>query len=217
MKLTLDTGIILLALDVYAVYRAISRSHGVNSTLAWIFAILAFPGMGAIAYLLVANPGIKNTTRRKRLGNETIRRSISENVRDTHLKQQGSILHLSSVLTGLRPTGGNTVELLTENEYAFEKIEQEVLAAKRFIWVEYYIISNDENEDDAEPTVPFYSQNQPLRTDEKSVSQRLYAAEIKPQIDGMEKSIRFLVQKLPGHREYLNRYCPAAPTTAQAS
>lgn len=42
------------------------------------------------------------------------------------------------------------------------------------------IVSNDENEDDTEPTIPFYSQNQPLRTDEKSVSQRLYVAEIKP-------------------------------------
>jgi len=144
MNFTLNIGIIFLALDVYAIYRAISRSHGVNSTLAWIFSILAFPGMGAMAYLLVANPGIKTTTRRKRLGIATIRKSISENVHDSNLKEQGSILHLSSVLTGLLPTGGNTVELLTENEYVFEKIEREVLAAKRFIWVEYYIISNDE-------------------------------------------------------------------------
>lgn len=41
-------------------------------------------------------------------------------------------------------------------------------------------IRNDENEDDDEPTLPLYAQSQPLRLDEKSVSQRLYAAEIKP-------------------------------------
>lgn len=42
------------------------------------------------------------------------------------------------------------------------------------------IINDDESEDDTEPATPFYTQNQPLRLDEKSVSQRLYAAEIKP-------------------------------------
>ena len=42
------------------------------------------------------------------------------------------------------------------------------------------VIRNDENEDDDEPALPFYAQNQPLRLDEEFVSQRLYAAEIKP-------------------------------------
>ena len=42
------------------------------------------------------------------------------------------------------------------------------------------VINDDESEDDTEPATPFYAQNQPLRLDEKSVSQRLYAAEIKP-------------------------------------
>ena len=42
------------------------------------------------------------------------------------------------------------------------------------------IINNDESEEDDEPTIPFYSQNQGLKTDEKSVLQRLYATEVKP-------------------------------------
>ena len=42
------------------------------------------------------------------------------------------------------------------------------------------LINDDESDDDSEPATPFYIQNQPLRLDEKSVSQRLYAAEIKP-------------------------------------
>lgn len=41
-------------------------------------------------------------------------------------------------------------------------------------------ISNDENEDDDEPALPFYAQNQQAYQDGKSISQRLYAAEIKP-------------------------------------
>lgn len=41
-------------------------------------------------------------------------------------------------------------------------------------------INNDESEDDNEPAASFYGQNLPLRLDEKSATQRLYAAEIKP-------------------------------------
>lgn len=42
------------------------------------------------------------------------------------------------------------------------------------------ILNDVESEDDTEPAIAFSAQNQALQTDEKSVSQRLYAAEIKP-------------------------------------
>jgi hypothetical protein len=42
------------------------------------------------------------------------------------------------------------------------------------------IINDEESEDDTEPASAFYSQNQTLQTDEKSLSQHLYATEIKP-------------------------------------
>jgi len=41
------------------------------------------------------------------------------------------------------------------------------------------------------------------------VADALDHARIKPEIDGMEQSIRYLVQKLPGHGEFINRYCAA--------
>ena len=33
--------------------------------------------------------------------------------------------------------------------------------------------------------------------------------QLKAEIDGMEQSIRYLVQRMPGHGEFLNRYCPS--------
>jgi hypothetical protein len=45
---------------------------------------------------------------------------------------------------------------------------------------EEYLVKDDDSEDDTEPAIPSYLQDKPLQTDEKSVSQRLYAAEIKP-------------------------------------
>ncbi|MEM9938697.1 MAG: tryptophan halogenase family protein [Pseudomonadota bacterium] len=43
------------------------------------------------------------------------------------------------------------------------------------------------------------------------VASALDANAIKSEIDGMEQSIRYLVQRMPGHGEFLTRYCPAAP------
>jgi tryptophan halogenase len=31
------------------------------------------------------------------------------------------------------------------------------------------------------------------------------------EVDGIEQSIRFLVEHMPGHGDYLQRYCPAPP------
>ena len=45
---------------------------------------------------------------------------------------------------------------------------------------EEYVINNESEDDNDEPALPFYVSDQPLHSDEKSVSQRLYAAEIKP-------------------------------------
>lgn len=41
------------------------------------------------------------------------------------------------------------------------------------------------------------------------IARALRPAELKPEIDGMEQSIRYLVQRLPGHNDFVNQYCPA--------
>jgi len=43
-----------------------------------------------------------------------------------------------------------------------------------------------------------------------AVADTLSASEIKPEIDGMEQSIRYLVQRMPTHGEFVGRYCPAS-------
>ena len=144
-NLIFDLGIVVFFLDIFAIYRAISRSHGVESTLAWIFAIIAFPGFGALAYIFFANPNIKATTRRKRLSMDAVRKeAIKVGLTNFSLQEQGSVFHLASAVTNLLPTAGNKADLLIENINAFDQIKQGINKAKKFIWAEYYIISNDE-------------------------------------------------------------------------
>jgi cardiolipin synthase len=133
---------ILIVLDLTAIVRALVRGHGVSNTLAWVLAILAFPGVGAVAYLLLANPSIRRTVRKKAEACADDVRTVlpSENLR----ADDQQILNLAWELTGLCASAANEVELLAEDETAFERIEQELESARESIWAEYYIVRNDQ-------------------------------------------------------------------------
>lgn len=128
------------ALDLLAVGRALVRGHGVTSTLAWILANLAFPGAGAIAYLLLANPSIRRTVRKKAAASGM--RALATDSEPE--RGDDRVIRLAEELTGLPATTGNRVELLVEDELAFARIEEELRAATTSIWAEYYIVRNDE-------------------------------------------------------------------------
>jgi cardiolipin synthase len=148
--------IAVYALDLLAIGRAILRGHGVASTFAWIFAIVAFPGFGAALYLFLANPSIRRAARRKRLSSEAVRRAIEARVSAGEDAAAGgralfapgtperAILHLATMTTGIAPTGGNRAEALVENEAAIVAIEEAMRGAKRSILAEYYIVNDDE-------------------------------------------------------------------------
>ncbi len=135
-------------LSAYALFRAVSRRHGVEATLAWMFAIVALPVVGAVSYLLLTRAGVRRVTRRKRISAMTLRRTLS---RQGHAAPglsvdalEGSLLQLAVRLTGLAPTAGNRVELMADNKDAVAKMMAAVSSARHSIWAEYYIINNDE-------------------------------------------------------------------------
>lgn len=44
-----------------------------------------------------------------------------------------------------------------------------------------------------------------------AMADTLDAGATKRELDEIEKSIRFLIQHMPEHADFLNTYCPAAP------
>ncbi len=132
-------------LAIAAVTLAVSRRRGVAGTLAWIFAIVAFPFAGSVAYFLLANPTIRRTTRRKRLSAGKARQAIDKVLRNGGMEgvPHGTVLELVSRLTGTPPTLGNHVEILTDNHGAFLRKIQAVRNARESVWAEYYIVKND--------------------------------------------------------------------------
>lgn len=138
-------------LDVAAITLAITRRRGFSGTLAWIFAIIAIPAVGAVAYFLLASPRIERARRTKRAARRRVRTARSSwfsTELDAHdiaalSSNQRSLLVLSSRLTGLPPTRGNRLGLLTDNKTAFARVEGALTAAKESIWAQYYIIEDD--------------------------------------------------------------------------
>ncbi len=138
------TGVGLLLLDSYAVIKAVLRKHGVQSTLAWIFAIIALPGFGALIYLALGGPTIKRATTRNRPTRRGRFASDYEGREPIQNAGARRVAELAAATTGLEPTLGNEVRMLAKAEDAFEAIEAGLRSAKKFIWAEYYIIKGDE-------------------------------------------------------------------------
>jgi cardiolipin synthase len=150
-------SLLLFAFDLYAISRAIRLGHGVHGTLAWIFAILAAPLLGALAFFAMASPSVRRVALRRKRATAALRKAAESAEAATDggsrpgaaatspAERDGdALLDLAATLTGLPPTAGNDVELLTDNESTFDRIESALRAARRFIWAEYYIIRNDE-------------------------------------------------------------------------
>lgn len=144
-------SLLLFAFDVWAVVRVLRRGHGVHGTLAWLFAILALPLLGALAFFALASPSVRRVALRRRRATTGLRRAMADDGAGSPgapvsaaAHDGDSLLDLAANLTGLPPTAGNAVELLTDNESTFDRIEAALQAAQRSIWSEYYIIQNDE-------------------------------------------------------------------------
>ncbi len=137
-------SLLVFALDVWAVERACSRGHGVQGTLSWILAILAFPLVGAIAFFALASPSVRRVKLLRRRAAAQLRQELGGGDATPAAVQGDSLLDLAANLTGIAPNAGNEVTLLTENEQTFARIEEALRGARRFIWAEYYIIQNDE-------------------------------------------------------------------------
>jgi len=147
--LTITLILIVVALSAYTIVLAVMRGHSAESALACVFAILALPGVGAMSYLLLASPSIRRTSRKKRRTRRRAREAMppsGTDVAEPHPKAEPieSLLELAERLTDLPPTTGNAVELLSHDASAFRRMEEAIRAAKKTIWVEYYIIRNDE-------------------------------------------------------------------------
>lgn len=139
------------ALSACGIAVAVSRRRGFLGTIAWVLAMLLLPGVGAVGYFLLADPRVRRTQRLKRRARVRSRDAMRDSRPDAGADElrdlspmHRSLLDLAARLSDLPATAGNRVDLLVDNAAAFRRIESAIAGARRFIWAEYYIVSDDQ-------------------------------------------------------------------------
>jgi len=124
-----------------------------SSATAWLMLIFLLPYIGLIIFLLIGSPKL---SRHRRAQQRTMDSLISKAITDaeqqpelTALLQPVILPHYEPFVTlntnlGFLPAfGGNSVELLPNYDDVFQRIAEEIDAAKKFVHIEYFALNRD--------------------------------------------------------------------------
>src|SRR2546421_886491 len=125
-----------------------------SSATAWLLLVFLLPYLGVLLFLLLGSPKL---SRRRRTEQHTMDGLISKAVAEARKRpEQASLLDppiapryepfvkLNTNLGDLPALGGNAVELLPDYPRVFERIARDIDGAQRYVHVEYFTLSRDE-------------------------------------------------------------------------
>jgi len=136
-----------LAIRVTAII-VVPRNRRPTSAMAWLLAIFFIPYVGVLLFLLIGSPRLG---RRRRHRQSEINQFIIDSTEgmDRVAKVEAwppwldSIVELNHNLGSMPMVGGNTASLQIDYEKNIANIAADIDAAKRFVHVEFYILSSD--------------------------------------------------------------------------
>ncbi len=150
---------ILSALDFLLVAAAIltvlRRPREPRAMLAWILALLLLPVMGLILFVLIGEPRLKRTRRRRLRRRGKLVPGLSrkaEALRDVHATHKtvpipdelSNLVRLATRLGRHPPTHGNEVTVYHDAEKTFLARQLAIEAAQAHVHLEYFILQPDE-------------------------------------------------------------------------
>ena len=125
-----------------------------SSATAWLLLVFLLPYLGVLLFLLLGSPKL---SRRRRVEQRTMDDLIRKAVVEARMRpEQASLLDppilsryepfvkLNTNLSDLPALGGNAVELLPDYQSVFERIARDIDGAQRYVHVEYFALSRDE-------------------------------------------------------------------------
>ncbi|OGL78320.1 hypothetical protein A3E39_04625, partial [Candidatus Uhrbacteria bacterium RIFCSPHIGHO2_12_FULL_60_25] len=114
-------------------------------SIAWFLALLVFPLVGFIVYLFFGRDWHKRSYKEKRLIHAlTLQRRKALTQAAPPGTDLGERMRAFAVnVTGLQPTSGNRVTILTDAQVKYPRLLAALRAAKQTIDVEYFIFRND--------------------------------------------------------------------------
>ncbi len=116
------------------------RCKSPNATLAWLWALLLFPGVGAFFYLLI---GSERVARRRLALVRALDTEISQETR--RCRDAVSPLQMPELerVNGFPQSAGNTVSLLPDGTSFFPVLLEVIAAAQHYVHLEFYIWGKD--------------------------------------------------------------------------
>jgi cardiolipin synthase len=117
------------------------------ATIAWIFAIVTMPIIGALAYLFFGNDRIKRRARRrgerKRRFRAVLPQVVTNLASPIDVKGQLQLYKLLERLNPYPPVVGNEVEILADMRRNYDLQLEAIGNAQREVHIEYYIFESD--------------------------------------------------------------------------
>ncbi|MGE0173550.1 MAG: cardiolipin synthase [Oligoflexales bacterium] len=139
---------LLYTLAFYNCFRIIGQNISPQTALAWILINAAFPPVGVPLYYLLGQNRLKSYVKRRRKSRK--RRMETDQISERFEVDQMPVVPYISEFEGFArlsesftPSLATDVQLLIDGEMTFESIFQEIKSAKRYIFVQYYILRSD--------------------------------------------------------------------------
>ena len=129
----------------------VSENRNPVKTLAWITVLILLPVVGIILYIFFGRSlrHIRMISRKKRLrltGRDDIKHLMQSQPvihYDTLKSERQQMINLVSSIQGSPFLANNDVEIFTNGKDKFDAFKRDLLAAEKYIHIQYYIIEND--------------------------------------------------------------------------
>lgn len=143
------------ALVLAAVLDVLRHPREPRAMLAWILALVLLPGIGLLAFILIGEPRLQRTRRKRRRRRQRL--SVRLSPRTAALQALHALRHAGQLqpavqplmevaarVSGSQPTRGNQVVLYSDEERTFQALCDTIAAAQSHVHMEYYIFRADE-------------------------------------------------------------------------
>ncbi|MBR0403230.1 cardiolipin synthase [Candidatus Saccharibacteria bacterium] len=138
--------LVYMLIEVALVLAIIKNTHSISKDLPWLIVILIFPVAGALFYLIVRaslnrSPLIKKIDKSINESKKHLREnpSVVQQIKDRHL---GDLYYLTKIV-GFPAYQKNKISYYSLGDYVFPEMLKALKKAKKYIFIEYYIIGPD--------------------------------------------------------------------------
>ncbi|MEC9492363.1 cardiolipin synthase [Flexistipes sp.] len=134
-----------LILSIALVLVVLSGRKEARATFSWVLIIIFFPYLGALLYLIFGNPRLKKLVDVKLKSRRNIR--VKKYFDKMPEYKNSRLANLVETVTNLKPQLCYDLELLPSATDKYSKLARDLLNARHYILIEYYVFRQDETGD----------------------------------------------------------------------